>query len=150
MGESAVELTIFSLYFRICPCTLGGKTVFSHGTHVKRARVSKAEPIASGPRRRRRRAIQYALVLVGCVIVVDALVGEKGLLAMRKARQQYQMLESSLAAAKTENDRLREEARRLKEDPRAIEDLARRELGLIKPGEKLFILRDAPPPSPNK
>ena len=90
------------------------------------------------------------LVLVGCVIVVDALIGEKGLLAMRKARQQYHTLESALASARTENDRLREEARRLREDPSAIEDLARRELGLIKPGEKLFILRDIPPPSNTK
>ena len=86
-------------------------------------------------------------MLIGCVIVVDARVGDKGLLAMRKARQQYQALEGSLNAAKADNDRLREEARRLKEDPTAIEDLARRELGLIKPGEKLFILRDVPAPT---
>jgi cell division protein FtsB len=116
---------------------------------VKKTRTSKAEPVdASGsPRRRRRRAIQYVVVLIGCVIIVDALVGEKGLLAMRKARQQYQALETALAAEKTENDRRREEARRLREDPSAIEDLARRELGLIKPGEKLFILKDVPPPA---
>jgi cell division protein FtsB len=116
---------------------------------VKKTRTSKAEPVdASGsPRRRRRRAIQYVVVLIGCVIIVDALVGEKGLLAMRKARQQYQALEGALAAEKAENDRRREEARRLLEDPSAIEDLARRELGLIKPGEKLFILKDVPPPA---
>ena len=86
------------------------------------------------------------LVLVGCVIVVDALVGEKGLLAMRKARQQYQALERSLVIEKADNVRLREETRRLREDPTAIEELARRELGLIKPGEKLFILKDVAPP----
>jgi cell division protein FtsB len=115
---------------------------------VKKARTSKAAPITSAPaRRRRRRAIQYVLVLIGCLIVVDALVGEKGLLAMRKARQQYQTLETALGAAKAANVRLREEARRLREDPSAIEELARRELGLIKPGEKLFIIHDAPPPS---
>ena len=34
---------------------------------------------------------------------------------------------------------MRNEARRLREDPTAIEELARRELGLIKPGEKVFI-----------
>jgi cell division protein FtsB len=111
---------------------------------VKKARLSKAEPI-SVPRRRRRRAIQYALMLVGCVIVIDALIGEKGLLAMRKARQQYHALETALAGAKAENVRLREEARRLLNDPSAIEDLARRELGLMKRGEKLFIVRDVPP-----
>ena len=99
------------------------------------------------PRRRRRRAVQYVVVAIGCVIIIDALVGDKGLLAMRKARQQYHLLEQSLAAERAENARLREEARRLKEDPSAIEELARKDLGLIKPGEKLFILRDVPPPT---
>ena len=114
---------------------------------MKKPRTSKAEPTSTTPRRRRRRAIQYVLVLIGCVIIVDALVGEKGLLAMRKARQQYHALENALTQARAENARLREDARRLNEDPTAIEDLARRELGLIKPGEKLFILKDVPPPS---
>ncbi len=98
------------------------------------------------PRRRRRRAVQYALVIAGCVVLFQGLVGEKGLLTMLKARQQYRALEASLSALKSENASLREEARRLKEDPSAIEDLARRELGLIKPGEKLFFVRDAVPP----
>jgi len=114
---------------------------------VKKARPSASDPLSAAPRRRRRRAVQYALVLIGLVIVVDALVGEKGLLAMRKARHDYQALETALGAARSENARLREEARRLREDPSAIEELARRELGLIKPGEKLFILRDVPSPS---
>ena len=35
-----------------------------------------------------------------------------------------------------------EMARRLREDPAAIEEQARRELGLIKPGEVLFIVND--------
>jgi cell division protein FtsB len=89
--------------------------------------------------------VQYVLVFMGCVVMVDALVGEKGLLAMLKARQEYRTLERSLAAARAENARLVEEARRLREDPAAIEDLARRELGLMRPGEKLFILKDIEP-----
>jgi cell division protein FtsB len=82
--------------------------------------------------------VQYALVLIGCVLVIDSLVGEKGLLAMIQARQQYRGLERSLADARAENARLRE-------DPDAIEDIARRELGLIKPGERLFIIKDIGP-----
>jgi cell division protein FtsB len=102
---------------------------------------------ASGtmPRRRRRRAIQYSLVFIGVLVIVEALVGDKGLLTMLKARQEYGVLEATLAASKAENARLREEARRLREDPSAIEEIARRELGLIKPGEKLFIVKDVPP-----
>jgi cell division protein FtsB len=89
--------------------------------------------------------VQYVLVFIGCVLFVDALVGEKGLLAIVKARQDFRALENAVNRGRTENARLREEARRLREDPRAIEELARRELGLIKPGEKLFILKDVQP-----
>ena len=92
--------------------------------------------------------MQYFFLLVGFVLVIDALVGEKGLLAMIQARQQYRVLEQSLAEVRAENARLREEARRLREDPAAVEDLARRELGLIAPGEKLFILKDVAPQNP--
>ena len=97
---------------------------------------------SSLPRRRRSRLVRYLIVAVACVLIVDALVGDRGFLAMLKARQQYRTLESSLARARTENAQLREQARRLREDPQAIEDIARRELGLIRPGEKLFILKD--------
>ena len=83
-------------------------------------------------------------MLIGCVVFVDALVGEKGLLETTKKRQQFQVLEQSIRRARAENELLREEARRLLSDPAAIEDLARRELGLIKPGEHLFILKDRP------
>lgn len=75
---------------------------------------------------------------------VDALVGEKGLLETIKKRQEFQALDQSIRRARAENEQLRDEARRLRSDPAAIEDLARRELGLIKPGEHLFILKDRP------
>jgi cell division protein FtsB len=100
--------------------------------------------------RRRRRALEYVLLFVGCVLAVDALVGEKGLLAMRKARSEYRALEQGLSQARSENARLREDARRLREDPAAIEEIARRELGLIKPGEKLFIIKDVAPAEPRR
>jgi cell division protein FtsB len=109
--------------------------------------ATQSDSGAMNPRRRRGRAVRYALVFVGCVLVIDSLVGDKGLLAMIEARQEYRRLEQSLAVARAENARLREEARRLREDPAAIEELARRELGLIKPGEKLFIVKDVPPAS---
>ena len=95
--------------------------------------------------RKRRRTIQYLLLAGGCVLLIDALVGDKGLLAMMEARARYRTLEQSLAAARSENGRLREEARLLREDPATIEEIARRELGLIRPGEKLFILKDVEP-----
>jgi cell division protein FtsB len=100
------------------------------------------------PRRRGGRYLQYFVLLAGVVLTIDAFVGDKGVLAMLKAREQYQVLEQSLAEVRAENTKLREDARRLREDPTAVEELARRELGLIKPGEKLFIVRDIAPKDP--
>ena len=97
---------------------------------------------SSLPRRRRGRVVRYLVVAVGCVLIIDALVGDRGFLAMLKARQQYRTLEASLAQSRAENASLRQQARELRENPQAIEEIARRELGLIRPGEKLFIIKD--------
>jgi cell division protein FtsB len=89
--------------------------------------------------------VQYLVVFVGCVLVIDSLVGDKGVLQMLKKRQEARALEQSLSAVRAENARLRLEADRLRNDSSALEELARKDLDLIKPGEKLFILRDAAP-----
>ena len=81
------------------------------------------------------------------MIVVDALVGDRGLLALRDARRRHDELTATIARQRAENARLREEARRLTEDASAIEEIARRDLGLIRPGEKVFIVKDLPPPT---
>lgn len=98
------------------------------------------------PPNRGRRMAHVLLLFVACVLVIDALVGDKGLLAMMQARKEHTQLSSEIARSRAENARLREEARRLREDPAAIEEIARRELGLIKPGEVMFIVKDVAPP----
>ena len=85
---------------------------------------------------------QALLVFVASVLVINALFGEKGLIESMKVRRQYRELASAIAELKRENAAFRDEARRLRADPRAIEWLARKELGLISPGERLFIVKD--------
>ena len=118
------------------------------GTHpasavgpLRRKRVQPA-PSALVPRR----WIHFVLIFVTIVLVVDALVGDKGLMESMRAREQYREVAASLEASRRENARMREEVRRLKEDPAAIESLAREELGLIRPGEVLFIIKDETAP----
>jgi cell division protein FtsB len=106
---------------------------------------TNADQTSSLPRRRRGRVVRYLVAAVGCVLIVEALVGDRGFLAMLKARQQYRTLETSLARSRAENAHLRQQARELREDPEAIEEIARRELGLIRPGEKLFIIKEVKP-----
>lgn len=97
---------------------------------------------------RTRRIVQILLVFLASVILVDALVGDRGLLATMRARREYDELAATIARERVENAQLRDEARRLREDPSAIEEIARRELGLIKPGEKVFIVKDVTPAKP--
>ena len=99
---------------------------------------------------RNRRIVQLLLVLIVTVIVVDGLVGDRGLLAMLRARREYDDLAASIARQRAENARLRDTARRLRDDPTAIEEIARRELGLIKPGERVFIVKDVQPTTPTR
>jgi cell division protein FtsB len=101
-------------------------------------------PVVRPPGRTRRLA-RYVLVAVTVVLLVDAVVGEKGLLALLQARKQFAAVERALEQSRDDNASLRQTARRLREDPTAIEAVARKELGLIKPGEKVFIVRDAAP-----
>ena len=106
--------------------------------------VERPAPAAPKPTlaSRGRRLLRHALVFITAVIIIDAIAGEKGLLALLEARRDYAVLERSLERARAENAELRDMARRLREDPAAIEEQARRELGLIKPGEVLFIVKD--------
>jgi cell division protein FtsB len=94
---------------------------------------------------RTRQIVRILLLFFAVIVIVDALVGDRGLLAMLRARHQYDELVAAISRQRAENARLREDARRLREDPAAIEEIARRELGLIRRGEKVFIIKDLKP-----
>jgi cell division protein FtsB len=117
------------------------------------AEAASPQPSRESPRRKReqppppgvprRKGLHLLLVFVTLVLVIDGLVGEKGLLETVRARRQHRELTASIERLRAENAELREQARRLREDPATIESLARKELGLIRPGELLFIVKDA-------
>jgi cell division protein FtsB len=105
----------------------------------------RSRPAPAPPPRWRRRALNLVLGFVAIVLVVDALVGNRGLLETMRARRQYAELAADLARTRRENERLREGIKRLRDDPATIESVAREKLGLIRDGEVVFILRDAKP-----
>ena len=106
-------------------------------------RRKRVPPAPKG--QRRRTALHALLVFAIVVLAVDGLVGEKGLIETMQARRQYREVEASLEQLQQDNARLRESRRLLTDDPATIEGVAREELGLIRPGETLFIIRDAKP-----
>lgn len=104
---------------------------------------------ASGKRRdgvaappRGRSIATIAVLLLALMLFLDGVAGERGWLANRRASAETREAQRALDATKARNAALREQAWRLKHDPAAIEEAARRQLGLMKKGEKLFIIRD--------
>jgi cell division protein FtsB len=111
-------------------------------------RRKRAQPVPAVSMRRRR-ILNALLAFATVVLLVDALVGDTGLVERTRARRRLQAAEAALAGLHQQNTDMREEMRRLKDDPDLLEAVAREELGLIRPGELLFIVRDAKPASSN-
>lgn len=112
------------------------------GSHEAPLRGRARQAALPLPSSFRSRAINYTLVFITIVLVVDALVGDKGLLETMRARKQYAEVAAGLKALDQENDRLRVQIRRLTDDPETIESVAREELGLVRPGELVFVVKD--------
>ena len=107
-------------------------------------RRKRVQPVPSS-NTRRRKWLNILLGFATVVLLVDALVGEKGFMDRMRAGQQYQQHLARLEALQQENRALRSQILRLDSDPSAIESIAREELGLMKKGELLFIIRDVKP-----
>ena len=110
-------------------------------------RSSSRRSLRNNPevRERRRTLLRYLLAGGVAVLMVNALVGENGYLANLRARRQLEALASDVARVEAENQQLRDQGKRLTDDPAALEDAARRELGLVRQGETLVIVRDGKP-----
>ncbi len=83
--------------------------------------------------------------LVVCGIVYGVLRDDEGVMHVFRERSRLQELSHSVNGLRDENNRLRAEIKALREDPRAVEKLAREDLGLSKEGEIVFILEAEAP-----
>lgn len=96
------------------------------------------------------RRLLLALLGLGLLtLVVHTIFGEHGYLALRRQRQTLERLQSEIKRLEEENRRLAEEIDALKKDPQAIERVAREQLKMARPGEKIITLPpDKPAPDP--
>jgi len=100
-------------------------------------------PAPAIPRRHQpRRFWSHVVLFAACVLLVNALIGDRGLMDTLRARKAYAAAAGDLTRLKHENAALRDEVRRLRNDPATIESVARGELGLVRPGEILVTIRD--------
>lgn len=87
-----------------------------------------------------RRLLISLLGLALLSLVVHTVFGERGYLDLRKQQREVEQLEAKIKQLEAENKRLLEEIQALKTDPRAVERVAREELKMARPGEKVIIL----------
>ena len=87
------------------------------------------------------------LALALFLLAIHDLFGSHGLLAMRRTQSQIQELRGEIDRLNQENGDLNKQVKSLRSDPKAVERIAREEMGLARPGEMIFKLADKPPES---
>ena len=92
----------------------------------------------------RRKAATLASVILVVALVVGSLFGDRGFLQLLRQQERAEALAREIEALRMDNRRLASEIAALRSDPRAIERLAREELGLTRPGETVFLIREEP------
>jgi cell division protein FtsB len=92
---------------------------------------------AKAPRR-----VRTVLTFIAAALALNAVAGERGLLDLVRIRDQERRLTTAIGTVRAENAALRSEVLRLKEDPAMIEAIARRELGLLRKGEVLIVVKN--------
>jgi cell division protein FtsB len=102
--------------------------------------VIEFQPII--PRRQPRSWWSHVMLFAASVLLVNGLIGERGLAETMRARRSFAIAVHELALLRHQNEMLRDQARRLRDDAAAIELVAREELGLVRPGEILVTVRD--------
>jgi cell division protein FtsB len=75
--------------------------------------------------------------LVGLLLVV-AVLGNKGLLHLLRVQGEVETLQRDIQTLETENARLSRAIAELRDNPSVIERIAREELGLVRPGERVL------------
>jgi cell division protein FtsB len=94
------------------------------------------------PRRQPRRFWSHVMLFTASVLLVNGLIGERGLLETIRARRASSAAAHDLARLRQANSLLRTQVQRLRDDPSTIEAVARGELGLVRSGEILVTVRD--------
>src|SRR5258708_20341956 len=73
-----------------------------------------------------------------CALLVHAVFGPHGLIAMRRTQKEIEQIRVQISKMNEENKSLTERVSSLKTDPKSIERIAREEMGLARPGELIF------------
>jgi cell division protein FtsB len=77
----------------------------------------------------------------GCILFIlfFTVFGDKGLLRIFELRQDKSKIEARLSTAKSDNEKLKREIVALKTDRRYMESIARKDFGLVRSNEVIYL-----------
>jgi cell division protein FtsB len=81
-------------------------------------------------------------VIAFAALVVGSIVGDRGLLRLMAQQERTDSLKREIHELEGDNARLAAEILALRSDPHSVEALAREQLGLARPGETVFLIRE--------
>jgi cell division protein FtsB/cell division protein DivIC len=85
------------------------------------------------------------LILISLIVLGSlAFLGEKGIFNLLHLRKEVARIKEKNLQLEGENQRLKEEIKRLQSDKRYIEEIARKELGMVKEGEIIYQFDTSP------
>ncbi len=90
----------------------------------------------------RRKAWVLGTVIALVALVVGSVFGDRGILNLVEKRRRVDELHGEIEGLRSENAQLAAEIAALRTSPRAIERLAREQLGLARPDETVFLIRE--------
>jgi cell division protein FtsB len=91
-----------------------------------------------GPLKGYNKKVLVTILLLVSVMIFFTFFGDKGLLQVYRLRRELREIERVNMELRQENERLRGEIGNLRTNKKYIEELARRELGLVKKGEIVY------------
>src|ERR1700751_5381292 len=98
-----------------------------------------------------RRNARQILGLALFALLVHDIFGAHGVIAMRRTQKEIEQIREQIGKLDDDNKSLSSQVNSLKTDPKAIERIAREEMGLARPGEIIYKLPDlAKPGDPRK
>ena len=95
----------------------------------------------------RRKALVVLFWFIALSLLFNSLFGDMGLIQGHRQRRLLARLQGEVLTLRKANDRLAGDIDDLKHDPYRIEQIAREDLGLGRPGEILFLFEDTIPRS---
>lgn len=98
---------------------------------------------------RRRPARALLLGAAGFFLLLVLAAGWKSYRDLESSRQREAMLAARIGETEASVDSLRRRIARLREDPVALERMAREQLGLVKPGDVVIVYPESPKPPAN-